>query len=130
MFPAISLRLKSAFVVLARLPVWSVVKFFGVVMLVSYAYLAMQIRMTNAHELRRLRTDVEKLQLDYVVMTDSLQGRLQALEATTYVDIIQELEKKKLLPPVLETWQKNRDALINRRLEALERRLYAVEAPR
>lgn len=121
-------RLKASLAHLAKTSVWSWLQFITIVVLSAYAYIALNIRYTNAEEIRKLRTDVERLEHTYMALSDALQLRVQALESTTYVDVLAELQKRSTqVRPLIEAWQKNRDTNVNQRLQALERWRYRME---
>jgi uncharacterized membrane protein len=103
------------------MPMWSVVNFLGLLIVVSYSYFALEIKFRNASDIRDLRIQVDHLHEEYEALSHTVEARIQALESTTYVDLLHEVQKNNHVPSVLETWQKNRDAAIIKRLDALER---------
>ena len=104
------------------------VQFTAIVMLMVYAYISLQIRYVNANEIARLREEVARAERVYRSGLDALDLRVQALEATTYVDVLAELQKRPVQNrAAIEAWMKNRDSITNERLRALELWRYRVE---
>lgn len=88
-------KLKVFFTRLARIPAWGIIQYLGILVVLTYAYIGFQMRISTAQELQDVRIQVEKLQQDYTLMSESLQARIKVLESITYVDVMNELHKQK-----------------------------------
>lgn len=120
---------KAALTKMAGITFWNWFQLVVTVFLTTYIFVAFQVPHRNAEEIRELRAELERVEHVYIALSDSLQLRIQALESTTYVDVLAELKKQgaKSGSVALERWEKNRAAVIDKRLDTLEKWRYSVD---
>jgi hypothetical protein len=121
--------LKITLAKLAHITFWNWFQFVVVLLLSSYTFIASQVPYRNAEEISKLHTEIQQLERTYLALSESIQTRVQALESTTYVDVLSELKKRSPAQSTLalERWEKNREAIIDKRLDTLERWRYTVD---
>lgn len=93
----------------------------------TFAVIRFIAQYQTERDLVRLDAEVEQLFLKYDTALQSLAARVQGLEFIVSADPNLHDAADPRPPTVPETWQRNRDAELRKRIESLQRRLLDLE---